>query len=400
MIKRQGIDRVLQVHTRYRQAGGEDEVVAAEKALLEDSGVEVEQVIFDNADLRESESLAADLRLAASAIWSRSAEGRVRGAIRAHRPQIVHVHNTFSAASPSVYPAASALRVPVVQTLHNYRPVCPSATAFRDGHPCTDCVGQRVPWPGVVHACVRHSRPQSLVVAATIAFHRYRGTYARDIAAYIALTHFQRNLMIQGGLPASRIRVIPNYLEPDPGFGSERRTGLLFVGRLTAEKGVPVLLRAAASAAGMLSIAGTGPLQSHVGQAVAAGEVTYRGQLARSAVLESMRNAIALVIPSIWFEGFPLVVLEAFATGTPVIASRIGSLQEVVHDGVTGLLVEPGDPDELADRMRWAIDHAEEMRQMGTRARQRYEERYRGATHRAALLDSYASVVASSHASA
>jgi glycosyltransferase involved in cell wall biosynthesis len=390
------VARVLQIHTRYRQAGGEDQVVVAEKRLLEEAGVDVGQVIFDNADLRESESLASDVRLAAAAIWSRSAEQRVREAILSHRPQVIHVHNTFSAASPSVYHAATALQVPVVQTLHNYRPVCPSATAFRDGHPCTDCVGRRIQWPGVLHACVRGSRAQSFVAAATIAFHRSRGTYARGIAEYIALTDFQRNLMIEGGLPAARIRVIPNHLEPDPGFRSEPRAGVLFVGRLTIEKGVAVLLRASSAAPGLVSIAGNGPLERPVQQAVAAGHVTYRGLLGHSTLVETVRHAIALVVPSIWFEGFPLVVLEAFAAGTPVIASRIGSLQEVVRDGETGLLVEPGNPDELAERIRWASDHAEEMRQMGLRARERYERLYRGATHAAALLDCYARVIESS----
>jgi hypothetical protein len=131
--------------------------VEAERRLLEAAGVGVGQVIFDNADLRESRSLAGDLGLAASAIWSRSAERRVRAAIVADRPDVVHVHNTFPAASPSIYSAANAMGVPVVQTLHNYRFVCPAATAFRDGRPCTDCVGRSIPWPAVVHACVRGS---------------------------------------------------------------------------------------------------------------------------------------------------------------------------------------------------------------------------------------------------
>ena len=162
MNERRGIQRVLQVHTRYRQAGGEDLVVEAEKRLLEEAGIEVSQVIFDNADLQESNSLAGDLGLALSAIWSRSAARRVTAAIVAGRPQVVHVHNTFPAASPSVYPAAVAQGVPVVQTLHNYRLVCPAATAFRDGRACTDCIGRAVPWPAVAHACVRDRKSTRL----------------------------------------------------------------------------------------------------------------------------------------------------------------------------------------------------------------------------------------------
>ena len=392
MSKSQPVQRVLQVHTRYRQAGGEDEVVAAEKRLLEDAGVEVRQVIFDNADLRESESLGGDLRLAASAIWSRSAERRVRAAIRAHRPQVMHVHNTFTAASPSVYAAAEMVSVPVVQTLHNYRPICPAATAFRDGHPCTDCVGRSVPWPAVAHACIRESRAQSLVVAATITINRARGTYRRGIAAYLALTEFQRQLMVNGGLPAARIRVVPNFLEPDPGPGSDSRAGILFVGRLATEKGVSVLFEAASRVPGTVSIVGEGPLVNGARQADAVGHVTYLGPLAPASVVESLRRTIALVVPSIWFEGFPLVVLEAFATGTPVIASRIGSLQELVEDGVTGLLVDPNSASDLSDRMQWATDHPGEMGAMGFNAREAYEARFGGPTHLAALLETYRSV--------
>jgi glycosyltransferase involved in cell wall biosynthesis len=386
------VRRVLQVHTRYRQAGGEDHVVDAEKRLLEDAGIEVGQVIFDNADLRESESFAGDLRLAASAVWSHRAERRVRRAIASHQPDVMHVHNTFSAASPSVYAAAEAAGVPVIQTLHNYRFVCPAATVFRDGHACTDCVGRSIPWPGVLHACVRESRTQSLVVAGTLAFHRARGTFRR-IDAYIALTEFQRGLMIAGGLPAERIRVVPNFLEPDPAGESKERRGVLFAGRLSIEKGIDTLIAAAALIPGAIAVAGTGPLADRVRRAADAGNLTYYGPLDRTSVAEALRRTTALVVPSIWFEGLPLVVLEAFGTGTPVIASRIGSLGELIEHAVNGLHVEPADDRALADSIAWAADHPAQMREMGAKARLRYEASFRGPAHLAALLDSYTSVL-------
>lgn len=394
MSRDRPIERILQVHTRYRLAGGEDQVVDAERELLEAAGVHVRQVIFDNADLRESRSLAGDLRLAASAIWSRSAERKVRAAIRADRPEVVHVHNTFPAASPSVYAAAAGAGVPVVQTLHNYRFICPAATAFRDGRICTDCVGRQVPWPAVVHACVRGSYPQSLVAATTIAAHRALGTFRRAIACYVALTAFQRDLMIAGGIPAERIRVIPNFLEPDPGPGGERRAGLLYVGRLSAEKGIPLLLQAASRQPGV-DVAGGGPLAHAVEQAHAAGHVSYLGPLEHAAALERVRHAGAMILPSIWFEGLPLVVLEAFASATPVIASRIGSLAELIEDGVTGLLVEANSADALADAVRWAGEHPRELRAMGVNSRRRYEASYRGGTHLAALREAYEAAASS-----
>jgi glycosyltransferase involved in cell wall biosynthesis len=390
VIKRHSVHSVLQVHTRYRQAGGEDQVVEAEKQLLETAGIDVRQVIFDNADLRESRSLVGDLKLASSAIWSRSAYRRVRAALVDARPQVVHVHNTFPAASPSVYSAAAAEGVPVVQTLHNYRFVCPAATAFRDGHACTDCVGKPVPLPAVVHACVRGSRSQSAVAGATIAFHRAIGTFADKIALYLALTSFQRNVLVAGGFPPERIRVLQNFLEPDPGQGTGARDGILYVGRLSEEKGIFPLLHAAALEPGLVRVVGDGPISPQVQAAATAGQVDYAGRLARPEVHEEMRRAIALILPSIWFEGFPVVVAEAYATGTPIIASRIGSLAELVEDGKTGLLVEPNDPRAWADAVRWAHDHPEEMRRMGVGARRTYEATFRGESHLVALLEAYA----------
>jgi glycosyltransferase involved in cell wall biosynthesis len=349
-------------------------------------------VMFDNADLRESQSFVGDLRLAASAIWSRAAARRVRAAIQASQAQVVHVHNTFPSASPSVYSASVAEGVPVVQTVHNYRFVCPAATTFRDGHPCTDCVGRVLPIPAVVHACVRGSRAQSAVAASTIAIHRALGTFSDRIDLYLALTSFQRSQLVAGGFPADRIRVLPNFLEPDPGQGVGARAGVIYVGRLSIEKGIIPLLDAAALEPGLVRLIGDGPLAPEAQAAAAAGNVGYAGHLDRSGVQAELRQALALVLPSIWFEGFPVVVGEAFATGTPIVASRIGSLAELIEDGVTGLLVEPNDPGSLANGLRWARDHPGEMNRMGVNARRRYETHYRGPAHLSALMDAYVTV--------
>ena len=389
MTDPRAVQRVLQVHTRYRQAAGEDEVVEAERRLLEDAGLQVTQVLFDNPGPGTSRMSLAPVRQGISAVWSRGAARRVRKAIEESRSQVVHVHNTFISASPSVYGAAAACRVPIVQTLHNYRLVCPAGTVYRAGHPCTDCLGHPIPWPAVVHCCYRGSRAQSAVVAASLAVGRARGTYSHRIAAYLALTKFQRDLLVQGGLPADKIQVVPNFLEPDPGMAGDPRSGFLYVGRLSEDKGVPTLLRAAAVAPGPVRIAGSGPLSTLVDAAAVTGDLEALGRLDKNAVFDQLRRAIAMVLPSVWYEGLPVAVLEAYATGTPVIASGIGSLAEIVEDGVTGLLVSPGDAEGLAARMRWAVDHGSEMRRMGLSAREAYEPRYRGAMHLDALRDTY-----------
>jgi glycosyltransferase involved in cell wall biosynthesis len=224
--------------------------------------------------------------------------------------------------------------------------------------------------------------------------HRALQTYTRRIDGYVALTSFQRDLMVHGGLPAERIRIVPNFLEPDPGMGHGPRSGMLFVGRLSVEKGVEPLVTAGLLAPGLVRIAGDGPDAERVVASAQANHVEFLGRLEPPRVLHELRSAIAMVMPSICFEGFPMAIVEAYATGTPVIASRIGSLAEVVEDGVTGLLAEPGDPGSLAERLRWANDHPHEMREMGMRARERYETQFRGRTHLAALLDAYDDVKA------
>jgi len=204
---------------------------------------------------------------------------------------------------------------------------------------------------------------------------------------------FQRDLLVQGGLPADKIQVVPNFLEPDPGVGVGPRSGFLYVGRLSDDKGVPTLLRAAATVPNQVRVAGVGPLSSLVDAAAGTGAVEALGRLDKAAVFDQLRRAMAMVLPSVWYEGQPVSVLEAYATGTPVIATGIGSLAEIVQDGVTGLLAKPEDSADLADRLLWASNHPDEMRQMGLNARQTYETRYRGDMHLEALRATYQKLI-------
>ena len=364
-------------------------MVEDEGRLLADAGLTVEQVVFDNADIDESQSPVRLASLAGAAVWSRSAAHRVRAAVNRFQPDVIHIHNTFVAASPSVFWAARTGRVPVVHTVHNYRIACPVATCFRDGHTCTDCVGRSIPWPSVVHACVRGSHAQSAVAAATLATHRAIGTWRHRIDRYIALTEFQRSLLVKGGLPAPRTSVVPNFLEPDPGYGAGPRGGVVYVGRLAREKGIETLLAAAAQRPGQVRVVGDGPAADAVTAAARADHLVAVGRVTADGAKREMSAATALLVPSLWFEGFPLVVLEAFAVGTPVIASRIGSLAEIVEDGVTGVLTPPGDAAALANAIQWAHQHSVEMRAMGANARKAYEERYRGGAHLDALMRVY-----------
>ncbi len=383
--------RVLVVHNRYQQAGGEDVVFEAETELLRRAGHAVETMVMDNDSISGHMSVGERARLAARTAWSTRSARMIRQAVRSWRPHVMHAHNTFPLWSPSIFAAARREGVATVLTLHNYRLICPSADLFRDGHPCEDCVGRTVAWPGVRHACYRDSRLQTGTVAAMLAFNRGRRTWQRDIDAYIALTDFARTRLLRGGLPSDRIHVKPNFLYPDPGPSSEARSGFLFAGRLTDEKGVRTLIEAARSITSgeELRVAGTGPLDDELRVAAATiPSLRVLGQLDRAELLLEMGRSTALVVPSLWYEGFPMTVVEAFATGTPVIASRLGSLAEVITDG-TGLLFEASSGRALSDALAWAGDHIPDMAERGREARRVFETKYGAAANLAQLLSIY-----------
>ncbi|CAN5777471.1 glycosyltransferase [soil metagenome] len=368
-------------------------VFEAERDLLVRKGHEVESIEVSNSTIPASPSPLARLRIASRTIWSSEGSELVARVTRAFRPDVMHAHNTFPLLSPAVFRAARRHGAATVQTIHNYRLICPSADLFRDGRPCQDCVGKTVPWPSVVHACYRSSRAQTAVVAGMLSLHRAIGTWQKDVDAFIALTEFARDRLTEGGLPSDRVIVKPNFLEEIPQPGAGLREGFLFVGRLERTKGIMTLLDAATklSPSVTIRILGSGPLQPEV-EAFAreSASVEFLGQLDRAQVLATMASSLAVVVPSIWYEPFGLTVIEAYASGTPVIASRLGSLQEIVWDGKTGLHFNPGDSGDLAGKLRWAAEHPERMSALGARARVVYTERYSSEANYVALRAVYA----------
>lgn len=377
--------KVMLVHNRYQQSGGEERVFESECELLKSHGHDVLRYEAHNDTVERH----TGVRLALGTTWSRKAYREIRASLERERPQIVHVHNTLPLISPAVYYAAAAVGLPVVQTVHNYRLLCPKAQLLRDGRICEDCVGRRLPWPGVVHACYRGSRAATSAVALMLGLHWVLGTWTRRVNRYIALTHFMRRKLIEGGLPAERIVVKPNFVTPDPGAGEHDGGYALFVGRLSPEKGLPTLLRAWAQVGDRLplKIAGSGP-QEGLANGAALG-IEWLSQVTHGEVLELMRRAHVLIIPSEWYEGFPAIMAEACATALPVIASRLGALAEIVEDGRTGLLFNPGDASDLAAKVNWALDHPREVAEMRWRTRAEYETRYTAERNYELLLATY-----------
>jgi glycosyltransferase involved in cell wall biosynthesis len=383
--------RVLVLHNRYQQAGGEDVVVQAERELLVRHRHDVELFEADNTEIA---GLGDRMRAALGTVYSLGTRKRVAARITSFQPDLVHTHNFFPLLSPSVYYACHEASVPVVQTLHNYRLICPNAQLLRDGNICEDCLGKSVPWPGVVHACYRGSRMGTAAVAMMISVHRRMGTWANVVDEFVALTDFSRNKLIEGGLPAEKITVKPNFVA-DPGSAGNGRGGIaLFIGRLSAEKGVTTLLSAweRLNRAIPLKVAGDGPLADQVRRALAHGSVEYLGAQPRERVQALMRDAAFLVFPSVWYEGLPMVIIEAFSVGLPVIASNLGSMASLVEHGRTGLHFRAGDAGDLAAKVEWAVSHPEEMARMRRETRAEYLAKYTPERNYEMLMEIYGRV--------
>jgi glycosyltransferase involved in cell wall biosynthesis len=380
--------QILQVHTRYRQRGGEDGVVENERRILEAAGHSVEVWSPENP-----ESAASAARSLAMAPWNPVRHAEMKRLVEERRPDVVHVHNTWFEASPSVI-AGAATVAPVVMTLHNYRLVCANGELLRDEAPCEVCVGQG-PWSAVRYGCFRGSRAASAFSAGTIAFNRRRGTWSDSVSRFAALTEFARGRLVSGGLPAEKVGVLPNFV-PDPGRrprSPSESDVVLFVGRLTAAKGVRTLFDAWEQldrSPFRLRVVGSGPLEDDLAARELPG-VEMLGWRSVDEVRVEMASARALVFPSEWYEGMPMTLLEAFASGLPVIGSRIGSVAEIVGGLGGRWLVEPGDASGWASAIRGLVDSAE-VDSAGDHARRLFEETHTESAGLARLESLYRSV--------
>jgi glycosyltransferase involved in cell wall biosynthesis len=394
--------KILFVHNFYQQHGGEEKSFAQEVALLRGRGHTVIEYTRTNAEAA-SYGRGEKLRLPAQMIWSQETYQAVSDLLRRERPDIVHVNNLHFIISPSIFHACAHVGIPVVTTLRSYRLVCPGSRLMRDGHVCEDCVGKVIAWPGVVHGCWRESRAQTAVIAAMLAYHRLRGTWTETITRYIALTEFSRQKFIEGGLPAKKIVVRPNFLDPDPGSGTHDGKFVLFAGRLSEEKGLDILLDAYAllqrdGTQMPLKIVGDGPMMEALQQRVVqmqAHQISFEGWQTSEVILDLMRRATLFVAPSTWYEGLPRVLIEAFACGTPAITSDLGSMSEMIVDGESGLLVEQGNAAALAERMAWAWRNPERIAAIGQQARAVFERKYTAEANYASLIRIYEDAIQS-----
>jgi glycosyltransferase involved in cell wall biosynthesis len=389
--------KILVAHNAYQHSGGEDAVFHNETELLRSVGHEIMEFRDDNHRIAEMSSVS----LGAQTIWSEASRRKLRAALDEFRPDIVHFHNFFPLISPAAYYACHEAGIPVVQTLHNYRLLCPGGILYRDGHICEDCLPKCMKWPAVLHACYRGDRLATVTVAAMSAVHHSLGTWREKVTQFIALSEFSRRKFTEGGLPAEKIVVKPNFTSSDAGARDGAGEFALFVGRLSSEKGAECLLEAWVKGNRRipLRIVGDGPLRPELErEKLVSGldNVFFDGQLERTLVLKAMTQARFVVFPSNCYECFPLVIAEAYACGVPVIVPRLGAMAEIVEDGRTGLHFSSGDPEDLAARVAWAWSHAAEMEEMGRAARAEYEAKYTPERNYKILMEIYERAICTS----
>jgi glycosyltransferase involved in cell wall biosynthesis len=381
--------RILIVHNRYRESGGEERVVDAEIRLLRESGLEVRELIFDSSTLKSSVS---KIKAAWALPFSHESFAKVQMECRAFRPDILHVHNFFPIATPAVFRAARDAGVRTVLTLHNFRILCSNGLLFRDGRPCELCLDGRVV-PGIRHACYQNSHLASAAVARMIRWNRNQGTWRDSVDRFIALNRFSRDRFVRWGLPAEKILVKSNFLF-DPGSSVTERVRaprFLFVGRFSREKGLETLLAAKVRVPGMvLHLVGDGPLAPMVREAAARdASIKWHGRLDQAGVYKNLRESEALIFPSECYENFPMTLLEAMAHSRAVIASRIGAIGEIIREGQNGRLFEAGNADDLAKVISELRANPAEAKRLGEEGRATYISRYTPASNLKEIKDIY-----------
>ncbi len=384
--------RILIAHNRYQQAGGEDAVAKSEAALLRDFGEDVHVYERSNQEIERYTRLA-QLRHFFSLSWSQRSYREMRKLLRDIRPEVVHFHNTFFMMTPSVYYACRDEHIPIVQSLHNFRLLCANGLFFRDNHVCEECPKHSL-WRGVQYGCYRQSRLLTSLVVKMLTDHWRKKTWTHLIDRYLTATEFSRQKFIERGISPDKISVKPNFLYPDVKRRDKDQGYALYVGRLSREKGVEVLLRAWQLKAHIpLKIVGDGPLAGRLGQERGYRNLEFLGYVSKEKYAECMRGAKFLIVPSLCYENFPRILVEAYAYGVPVIASRLGGMPEIVLENKTGLLFEPGDAYDLINKIHWLLEHEEDYRKFEQSAREEFEQKYSAQKSYQGLMNVYKQII-------
>lgn len=374
-------------HNYYQQPGGEDVSYESEVSLLRSRGHDVLTYTVHNNDIDQIGRIA----LARKTIWNQQTYRDLSELIRREQPEIMHCTNTFPLISPAAYHAARREDVAIVQSLRNYRLLCPNTYFLRDGKICENCLGKSLPIAAITHACYRGSRAASAVVTAMLGVHNMLKTWNRAVDLFFCPSEFTRQKFIEGGFAEEQVVVKPNFVSPDPGPGTGRGNYAVFVGRLSPEKDIETLLQAWAQLPNKLplKIIGDGPLADRVAQAQEGEDIEWLGHRPLDQVLSVIGDAAFLIMPSVWYETFGRTIVEAFAKGTPAIVSNLGAMAELVDDGVTGLHFEAGDPNDLASKVTNMFSDPAKLAKMRGAARAIFVQKFSAERNYEMLLSVY-----------
>lgn len=385
---------LLIVHNFYNSGrpSGENQVVDTERQLLQKNG-HVLRAFNRHSDEIRCKGAVGVIQGAFATPYNPWVVKAIQQKLAEFTPDVVHVHNTFPLISPAIFHAIGK-RAARVLTLHNYRLFCPAAIPMRDGNVCTQCLDRRTPLPAMIHGCYRSSRAATLPLAISVGLHRALGTWTNKVDAFICLSDFQRELMIESGLPREKVHVKPNFYPGNPEVvaWTERKPYVVFAGRLTPEKGVINLLRAWqdwGAGAPELRLVGDGELRGQLERMAEGLPVRFLGQMPAERAQAEIANARLQILPSECFEGFPMVVREAFAFGTPAAVSNLGPLPSIVEHGKSGVVFMPGAPESLVDEVRKAWHTPGLLEQLGRGARAEFESKYTEDANYATLMDIY-----------
>ncbi|HOK23739.1 MAG TPA: glycosyltransferase family 4 protein [Candidatus Hydrothermia bacterium] len=371
--------KILIIHNFYKSSApsGEDIVFRREYEMLKENGASVLTYTRHNDEMTGLRTILSGV----AGIWSWKTYNDVKRIIRTEKPDVAHFHNIWYLISPSAYYACKEEGVPIVQTLHNYRMFCSNGLLLREGKVCEECL-RKSEFKSIKYGCYRNSRVLTFPVALAEQLHRKIGTWDSRVDLYIAVSEFQKKKFTEYGIDCNKIVVKPNFIL-DLSIIPERDAGyVLYVGRISEEKGVLLILKAAKLLKGSgikIKLIGDGPLRERMSREIVNSDLTeieLLGRKKHEEVIKYIQKSKFLIVPSIWYETFGLVAVEAYACGKAVVASKIGALEELVQDGKTGLLFEPGNPYDLAKKIEWLNKNDSASRQMGINARKVYEEKY------------------------
>lgn len=392
--------KVLLVHNYYRshKPSGENVVYEREKSLLQERS-DLDLICYERStDEVAKMSAIGKATFLKNLFFDPKVYQELRALLLEEKPDIVHVHNTFPLISSAVFKAAKDLKIPVVQTLHNYRIFCANGACVRNNKACDLCLETGNLWNGVKHACYVNSRVASVPMVNMIKKYQDENVWTEEIDHFIALSEFARSKFVQAGIPKNRITIKANFCE-DNGLNqkaNEEKSGFLFVGRFSEDKGPHIFLEAAQKAKVEARLIGDGPMLEHLKEKYKNEEhIKFLGSKSHQDVFREMDNAIALVLPSLCFEGFPLTIAEAFSRSLPIIASDIGSISERIERGVTGAKFEPGNSDALAQILVDGAVNPLPFFDMGLNARKEYEQKFSPEATLPQLLSIYNSLVKS-----